>query len=313
MFNQGWGFFYHGAPQCASFTSQSKVSDLFLGILASRKDEEEEHAHSSLGYFLGAAPVTNYIQLARTLSDGHTWLRGLCSRLLRSSWKSGVTILWKKAELILRDNSQSLLQSIVLPTAFTWLILLFSVFCLIFLCCLLKAKFFPLVFCPWSSEKKDCVFLCVFSSFSNYSPITWPAGFTMPVPSFPPHRWWLCHLPLCSCWECCLPFPWAPSGSLRPVPTMGSSHCLKFLLRSNHKFHSTSPWASKYLTCLWAKMALPWARSFPICSMAKSIHICPNIWRKCSRCQGWARKQLPRKAKVTTNPVLLQNCSLPKL
>lgn len=46
------------APQCTSFTSRPKVSDLFPGSLAGRKDEEEEHAHSSLGYFLGAAPVT---------------------------------------------------------------------------------------------------------------------------------------------------------------------------------------------------------------------------------------------------------------
>lgn len=125
--------------------------------------------------------------------------------------------------------------------------------------------------------------------------------FTMSVYTFL-HRWWLGHLPLCSCWECCLPFPWAPSSSSKLVPTMESSHChLKFLLRSHHKFRNTSPWASKYLTFLWEKMALMWARNCHTCSMAKSIHTYPSIWRKFSRRQEWARKRHPRKAKVTSH------------
>lgn len=114
-------------------------------------------------------------------------------------------------------------------------------------------------------------------------------------------RWWLCHPGLNSCWECCSPFHWAPSGSLRLVPTMESSRChLKFLLRYHRKFHNTSRWASKYLTCLWAKMAFPWARRFLTCSMAKSTHTYPSIWRKSSLCQEWARRWYPRKAKVTS-------------
>lgn len=57
---------------------------------------------------------------------------------------------------------------------------------------------------------------------------------------------------------------------------MGSSRCLKFL-SSHRKFHNINPWANKYLTYLWVKMALPWARSCPTCNMAKSTHIYPNI------------------------------------
>lgn len=311
MFKQGCSFssllLYH--HNCTTYTSGSNVSGLFPGNISTSSWQEGRSAKTCplpFRILLGSCTHSNYIQLARTLSHATAgWTvfalgysvpvenQGSHYYGRRQNWYLGTSstspITYRHTNRLHSTNPVLLCFSVWFSFVFYWKVT--SSFSFVF-------HLDDILIVKTVSSSFFCLF--VFPSLNILQALGLQVSTCWCVPSF--HRWWLCHLPHCSCWEFYSPFPWAPSGSFRLVPTMGSSRCHKFLLRSHRKFRNTSPWANKYLTYLWAKMALPWARSCRTCSMAKSTHIYPNIWRKCSRYQEWARKQHPRKAKVTSRP-----------